>query len=145
MLTSSAKKLLRHWKPLCACASIIFLVNVLYLVSQIHRNKPLVGNALTKQSSKLVARAISLKGAGPSHVIHKLVNLSSSMKLFTCIDGSKSVQLTAFNDDFCDCPDGSDEPGTNACNNGQYGTSQHFFKILAIILIMYYKTKNNFY
>ena len=121
MLTSSAKKLLRHWKPLCAFASIIFLINVVYLVSQINRNKPsLTLEALKKQSSKLVARAISLKGVGPAHVIHKVVNSTSNTKLFTCIDGSKSVQLTSFNDDFCDCPDGSDEPGTNACNNGRY-------------------------
>ena len=118
MLISSAKKLLRHWKPLCACSSIIFLINVLYLVSQVHQNK--LGETLGKQSSKLVARAISLKGVGPGHVILKLVNSSSNKKLFTCIDGSKSVKLTAFNDDFCDCLDGSDEPGTNACNNGQY-------------------------
>ena len=35
---------------------------------------------------------------------------------FSCIS-SPSVQLpiSRLNDDFCDCPDGSDEPGTSAC------------------------------
>nr|XP_026691367.1 glucosidase 2 subunit beta isoform X2 [Ciona intestinalis] len=39
---------------------------------------------------------------------------------FTCFDGSKSVKFALVNDDYCDCPDGSDEPGTSACPNGSF-------------------------
>ncbi|KPA86843.1 putative mitochondrial glucosidase II beta subunit [Leptomonas pyrrhocoris] len=34
---------------------------------------------------------------------------------FRCIDGSKTIPFSAVNDDVCECPDGSDEPGTSAC------------------------------
>eukprot|EP00894_Picocystis_sp_ML_P002606 jgi/Pico_ML_1/53123/g3729.t2 len=39
---------------------------------------------------------------------------------FACKDGSKTFQIDRFNDDYCDCVDGSDEPGTNACVNGKF-------------------------
>jgi hypothetical protein len=31
---------------------------------------------------------------------------------FTCLDGSETLAIDKVNDDYCDCRDGSDEPGT---------------------------------
>ncbi|XP_029649862.1 glucosidase 2 subunit beta isoform X1 [Octopus sinensis] len=39
---------------------------------------------------------------------------------FSCLDNSLVVPFNYVNDDYCDCPDGSDEPGTAACINGKF-------------------------
>ncbi|XP_039810295.1 glucosidase 2 subunit beta-like isoform X2 [Panicum virgatum] len=37
-----------------------------------------------------------------------------------CRDGSGKFSRDQLNDDFCDCPDGTDEPGTSACPEGKF-------------------------
>ncbi|KAF5301599.1 hypothetical protein FQR65_LT08904 [Abscondita terminalis] len=39
---------------------------------------------------------------------------------FTCIISMEKIDFNLINDNYCDCLDGSDEPGTNACANGQF-------------------------
>ncbi|XP_059168410.1 glucosidase 2 subunit beta-like isoform X2 [Physella acuta] len=39
---------------------------------------------------------------------------------FRCLSDGKSIPLEHVNDDYCDCADGSDEPGTSACSNGLF-------------------------
>nr|CAD7400176.1 unnamed protein product [Timema cristinae] len=44
-------------------------------------------------------------------------SLYTPQKDFTCLDGSATLPFIYVNDDYCDCDDGSDEPGTPACPN----------------------------
>lgn len=39
---------------------------------------------------------------------------------FACLDKTQVIPSSSLNDDFCDCKDGSDEPGTSACENGRF-------------------------
>jgi len=49
-----------------------------------------------------------------------LASLYDPAKDFTCLDGSSTIPFNQVNDDYCDCADGSDEPGTSACPNGKF-------------------------
>ncbi|KAF9268338.1 hypothetical protein L218DRAFT_954698 [Marasmius fiardii PR-910] len=52
-------------------------------------------------------------GVAPS-LLSRYVPVKSSWQ---CLDGSREIPWDFVNDDSCDCPDGSDEPGTSACAN----------------------------
>lgn len=58
----------------------------------------------------------SLLGISPED--EKYYNTAS--EYIKCKDGSKKIHRSQLNDDFCDCLDGSDEPGTSACPNGRF-------------------------
>ncbi|KAK9294408.1 hypothetical protein QLX08_010966 [Tetragonisca angustula] len=47
-------------------------------------------------------------------------SLYPSNRDFQCLDGSLIIPFSHVNDNYCDCADGSDEPGTPACTNGSF-------------------------
>ena len=44
---------------------------------------------------------------------------ADAQSMFTCTDSREKIPFKHMNDDYCDCKDGSDEPGTSACINGR--------------------------
>ncbi|KAH8113337.1 endoplasmic reticulum protein [Phellopilus nigrolimitatus] len=54
----------------------------------------------------------------PAAALHK--SLRPDPASWTCLDASKAIPWASVNDDYCDCPDGSDEPGTSACPNATF-------------------------
>lgn len=56
----------------------------------------------------------------PRGVSLSKASLYSATKDFTCFDGTVTIPFSYVNDDYCDCFDGSDEPGTSACLNGVF-------------------------
>lgn len=68
---------------------------------------------------------VSLANATVEVLRPRGVSLSKKMfyapdKDFICIDGSSTIPFSFVNDDYCDCEDGSDEPGTAACSNAMF-------------------------
>ncbi|EGO01447.1 hypothetical protein SERLA73DRAFT_85086, partial [Serpula lacrymans var. lacrymans S7.3] len=59
-------------------------------------------------------------GVSPALVSKYAPVTSGSSPTWQCLDGSKEIAWSAVNDDYCDCPDGSDEPGTSACPNSVF-------------------------
>ncbi|CEG64825.1 hypothetical protein RMATCC62417_01734 [Rhizopus microsporus] len=64
-----------------------------------------------------IVKASSIKGIAPEN---QSLYKPSSDGTWKCLDGSKVILYSAINDDYCDCPDGSDEPGTSACPNSYF-------------------------
>ena len=51
-------------------------------------------------------------GVNPSLIKHYVPITSYNPPKWKCLNDSKEILWKAVNDDFCDCSDGSDEPGT---------------------------------
>lgn len=62
--------------------------------------------------------------------VQSLLKPSQSEKeQFVCTPSGISLSIDKLNDDYCDCPDGSDEPMTDACPNGSFVCVQTKVKI----------------
>jgi len=74
----------------------------------------LAGGLLVKEVKSPVKEDERIRGALPD-IQHRYKAQKSAGK-FECFDGSKVFpKFEVVNDDYCDCLDGSDEPGTSAC------------------------------
>lgn len=65
--------------------------------------------------SPFASGSSSVRGVSPDDE-----NYYKSKEVIKCRDGSKKFTRAQLNDDFCDCPDATDEPGTSACPNGKF-------------------------
>ncbi|XP_071498479.1 glucosidase 2 subunit beta-like [Diadema antillarum] len=61
-----------------------------------------------------------------------LYNKDAQGEWFTCLDGSMKIPRSQLNDDYCDCPDYSDEPGTSACPDGRFHCNNRGYKPMYI-------------
>lgn len=74
--------------------------------------------SLCLMMASLGRSASELRGVSPED--DKYFKSVSSTGTIKCKDGSNKFTLSQLNDDFCDCPDGTDEPGTSACPSGKF-------------------------
>lgn len=63
---------------------------------------------------------ITYSSASPILGIHPLDEKYYASQAIKCKDGSKFFNKARINDNFCDCIDGTDEPGTSACPAGKF-------------------------
>jgi protein kinase C substrate 80K-H len=68
--------------------------------------------SLATATASVVKTPRHLLGVDPAL---KHLYASSSSSAFVCDGNAKTIPLSRVNDEYCDCDDGSDEPGTSAC------------------------------
>ncbi|KAF2144916.1 uncharacterized protein K452DRAFT_284297 [Aplosporella prunicola CBS 121167] len=73
--------------------------------------------ALLLSGAAIVPLATAAESSRPRGVGPEFAKFYKDPDHFTCISNpSLQLSLSQINDDYCDCPDGSDEPGTAACS-----------------------------
>ena len=68
--------------------------------------------------------SLATHGVSPARAALYQLNASAAATTFTCDAAKLTITHDRVNDDYCDCKDGSDEPGTAACS---HIISSHFF------------------
>jgi hypothetical protein len=109
-------------RPCVLCAFLVLGITTLFCtwtgVSSIHVSSSCLHTPeSTMKTASLVALAsASAAAAGSVAATHGVPpelagRYTAAGERWKCLDGSREIAWAAVNDDFCDCPDGSDEPG----------------------------------
>lgn len=73
---------------------------------------------ITLHAAHITGAVPSLRGVTPeAAAVYKTAITAGSFK---CLNGSPTIPAAAINDNYCDCSDGSDEPGSSACSSGSF-------------------------
>lgn len=62
----------------------------------------------------------AVKDNGNTNVQNGALSKGFQSSYFYCTTSQERIDYSQVNDDYCDCLDGSDEPKTSACSNGQF-------------------------
>ncbi|PKI42745.1 hypothetical protein CRG98_036873 [Punica granatum] len=76
-------------------SSVFHFFSAIFLFTSVHSHSPLLG-------------------------VHPSDEKYYGAEVIKCKDGSRSFTRDRLNDNFCDCLDGTDEPGTSACPAGKF-------------------------
>lgn len=76
-------------------------------------------------------RLSQLSGNVHNRKFGNLLQANSDDQHFICHPSGVKISINFINDDYCDCPDGSDETQTNACPEASF-ECHHRFKIVRL-------------
>lgn len=93
-------------------ALLVCAVSVVFIIYQLKILEELVQIASKVQTQKL--RVLG------THEYQVNLYEPNEKRQFVCFVSMEEIEFSKLNDDYCDCQDGTDEPGTNACSNGQF-------------------------
>lgn len=87
------------------------------------------GQGLAEEAAEKGGKSeFSMRGVKPDQL--DVYKRASEGGVFTCLKDGKTIPFSQVNDGYCDCADGSDEPGTSACDQGTfYCENKGFFPL----------------
>lgn len=104
--------LLRH--KIKYYATPVLIVSMFFIIYQI-----IIFTQLSNvgKTNKMDINDVIVNG---THKKEESLYLKQEDGTFKCIYSQELIEYQQINDDYCDCNDGTDEPGTNACANGKF-------------------------
>lgn len=128
--------------------SIMFLAYQLYFVNQLQHSTEMMTENMSHKFQSGKPTSNRLVEVNPKREILRGIrirDIENYTKIFLdqkfkCLDGNAEISWDKLNDDFCDCPDGSDETFTNAVSYYSQLFIQH--KLLKINITFSVTTEN---
>ena len=91
-------------KPCCCMAAVLIAFAMMMMMM-----------AINTHASTINPVERTTYGVGPE-LLDKYTQKSDKQQ-FQCLQSKEMISFDGLNDNYCDCKDGSDEPGTSACSN----------------------------